>query len=157
MPHGTTRRAVGVQPDYLFFPSRSDNERVDRLTPWVDQPLLEELMSADPKPPSPPQDAEAGVAAQGDSLSRLWGWLMTEVESKECTGPLSGFCFMTGFMCVSSCHSIIRHIPTDTPSEMPSRSLLFLCGVDSRRGILSRCVQAFELLLPGLSLIVAPR
>lgn len=48
--------------------------------------------------PSPIGD-EKGVGFIQEA-GGIRGWLMKEVDTKQCTGPLSAFCFMTGFMYV---------------------------------------------------------
>lgn len=44
-------------------------------------------------------DEEKAVSTTRTSRnSAVWDYLMTEVDTKQCTAPLSAFCFMTGFM-----------------------------------------------------------
>lgn len=43
-------------------------------------------------------DAEQGE--QDAPASALWTYLMTDVDPAQSTGPLTAFCFMTGYMCV---------------------------------------------------------
>jgi small basic protein len=41
--------------------------------------------------------SEEGTISSPTKAQSFWNYLSTEVEPKECTGPLASYCFMTGF------------------------------------------------------------
>lgn len=74
---------------------------------------------------------DAERAGRGRTVS-LWNYLMTDVDSKETTGPLAAYCFMTGYMYVSSCpahEKIYNRSCAPIRSDVVSFSAIFVwCG-----------------------------
>ena len=67
--------------------------------------------------------------ATGWSSSALWTYIMEEVDPSRSTLPLSAYCFMTGFMCVSLLHIMLIGCSPGIDSDSISFSAIFVwCG-----------------------------
>jgi hypothetical protein len=80
-------------------------------------------------------DAELAMAKP--SRPTFWQHLNTDLDPAQATGPLSAFCFMTGFMCVPMLNGQARVLTLILVTRY--HSVRFLCGAGSRRAILRRC------------------
>jgi hypothetical protein len=75
-------------------------------------------------------DAERGEQ-DATIVSLLWTYLMADVDPAQSTGPLTAFCFMTGYMCVHFQSSYPKLPPTPLPKirDAISFSAIFVwCG-----------------------------
>ncbi|KAJ3876570.1 hypothetical protein F5051DRAFT_411199 [Lentinula edodes] len=61
---------------------------------------------ADPEKRGSMSSDDAGTIASPLQAQSFWNYLNTEVDTKECTGPLAAFCFMTGFIDAISFSSV---------------------------------------------------
>lgn len=91
-------------------------------------------------------DTEHGALAKQQDKISLWAYLNTDVDPAQSTGPLSAFCFMTGYMYVLLPLMLAitvsnARIPSIATS---SRSRLYLCGVVSRQAISVRSVPCIS-------------
>lgn len=66
-------------------------------------------------------------------LSTIWDHFMAEVDPALCTGPLTAYCFMTGFMFVKkNCILALPRNLTQNSSDVVSFSSIFVwCGFQS--------------------------
>jgi hypothetical protein len=91
-------------------------------------------------------DAERG--GQDALPQSFWTYLMSDVDPALSTGPLTAFCFMTGFMCVLFSFSSNFDESLSRKPEMRFLSQLSTCGVAFRPATLYRYASTNSFPLP---------
>jgi hypothetical protein len=91
-------------------------------------------------------DTERGDEQSKSSI--IWNHLMAEVDPALCTGLLTAYCFITGFMFVN-CNSSPTPKISPKAIAMLFRFLLYLSGVGSNPAILLRLVYINNSFIAG--------
>lgn len=77
-----------------------------------------------PHPPAPPKGSNSTLGNHSISADieqalapRMLSYLRADVDPAQSTGPLSAYCFMTGFMCASTLLPLAAAYPLMSPPQ----------------------------------------